>query len=793
MLAYLAYIAKRGGFMNNKQSIIKSLDIYINENINNKDDLFLLKEKIQELKYDNTFNLIKELLTINNKFYNLVKDLYLKTKEEDLDDPFINLLIENYIEKDNIDIYEINIDANYSSSLNIYLKDLKKYQILSQEEEVELFKKYREENDLKARKKLIEHNLRLVVYVAKKFKYRNIEIMDIIDEGNIGLINALERFDYKKGIKFSTYAVYWINRSIYQMLNKNNDFKLSTSMVIEVRHYNKLKKEVENKYQRKFNVQELSTMLNIDINKINNYENINQIWKVSLNDSYQDSNKEKIELIVDTTQNVEEDYLKKDIIEKLQHALNSKIINEREKEIILRRYGFYDKEYNYEEIGLILGISRQAVQQQEQRTIKRLKNSEELKKFADLSNQREYLNSFYQYFAKENKEIINKLLKRLKEYDYQTLLEIYQNDLNNKNIVKTKEKEFFIKEIIIPQIKDLLKSNYKSNRYKIKTIYELFSNYSKEEVNNAIANLNDKDKQILFYRYGEDLENPVNVYWQAEYKDLFYKHLLNKIRRNLNGKKKYTYKMKTIFEIFNEYSKKEVEEVIKSLNENDKHTLFLRYGEDLENPIDTYWDKKYNSKFYGSLLPFMKKKLEGQNIERIPNLNRSKDLKIIFDYFPEYPKELIYYIINLLTNEEKNIILLRYGNDIDKPIKNSLWDSKYNSLFYKDILCKIKKLLNIYASNIMFINDIKILDNNYSNYLELLKYKYQDLLEKYDIREAMIIILSLGNTYNTIFSINTLSNYFKYSEDEIKNIIKNYIFTLENQDLVLSRSKSVNL
>lgn len=112
------------------------------------------------------------------------------------------------------------LDAESESLLSKYMRDLKKWPVLSAEESTDLFKQM-EEGSISARRKIINSNLRLVISVAKKYATKGISMDDIIQEGNIGLMRAVERFDWKKGYRFSTYAIWWIRQSIGQHLTKN--------------------------------------------------------------------------------------------------------------------------------------------------------------------------------------------------------------------------------------------------------------------------------------------------------------------------------------------------------------------------------------------------------------------------------------------------------------------------------------------------------------------------------------------------------------------------------------------
>ncbi len=510
----------------NDEIIIEYLDNFINSNVNNIDDLKLIEDLLNELNYPINENIIRHLLKKNSNLYSLISQIYYDNEKNIKDngliltfkDFFIIKFVEIFIEIKNIDLYELTDDSKYTTALKAYIKDIRKFQVLSREEELDLIKKYKNENDKIARQKIIEHNLKLVVYFVKNYYFYDSKIMDLIQEGNIGLMIALDRFDYTKGVKFSTYAIYWVRETIFRKIGEENDYRIPVYLIPEINRYSRLKKELEDKYQRKLSKSELSKFLNLDIKKISKYESINQIKTVYLYDTLND-NKSRIDFIKDETQNVEENYFQKNLYENLRKALNSKNISDKEREIIYRRFGFDGQNIQtFEEIGTSMRISRQAAQQLCQKAVKKLVNCKSLIPYKELFCLKEYLPSFYQFFVGTKKIDINAAIKYLNELEYEKLLNIYGNDLNNKEIIKTNENYNYIKNIIVPKVEMILDNTLDSNTFDnikninaaiiIKKIFEYYKDYPIELIYYTINLLNDNENSLNTL----DTENAINKF-----------------------------------------------------------------------------------------------------------------------------------------------------------------------------------------------------------------------------------------------------------------------------------------
>ena len=270
--------------------------------------------------------------------------------------------------------YVANLSSNLNS-LNIYMKTLNHIPLLSPDEEKDLFIKIKN-GDQTARDKMIESNLRLVVHVAKNYTTNATQdLMDLIQEGNFGLIKAIDKYDINQGTKFSTYATYWIKQAIGQAINDNSrTIRLPNNAINTISRINKKIEEIERTESRIPSNEELSEKLDINVETILNLNNINQplcSLEFDVND-----NKETVvsDLIADegipTPEEALSAVVQTDGIVKLLRTLD-----EREQFIITKRYGIGDGiPQSLDEIGQTINLTKERVRQLEIVALRKLRS-----------------------------------------------------------------------------------------------------------------------------------------------------------------------------------------------------------------------------------------------------------------------------------------------------------------------------------------------------------------------------------------------------------------------------------
>lgn len=267
---------------------------------------------------------------------------------------------------------ESALEENNLNLMSLYLSDIQKYRLLTKEEEQELFKRIREENDDQARQLLILSNLRLVISTAKKLLGNGLPLIDLISEGNIGLIKAINKFDYDKGHRFSTYAVWWIKQSIKKaIINTGRDIRIPSYKYEQLTKVNKVITEYTNRHGEAPSIEYIAKEVELKETKVvlllNEFQDV-----ISLNETIGDNI--YLEDVIGEDASVEEEMIKEDQLIEMRELLE-KILSDREKKILELRYGLYDnKIHTLKEIGEILNITRERVRQIEKKAIIKLKN-----------------------------------------------------------------------------------------------------------------------------------------------------------------------------------------------------------------------------------------------------------------------------------------------------------------------------------------------------------------------------------------------------------------------------------
>ena len=648
--------------------------IIINNYINTYLSLGLtINDSIQEIKkLDNFFekydyipdpDMLLKITKNNQKFSRMIQLIIGEnTKQVEIDhlakisdDNTLILVIEIYCMLNNIKFKESEMDseidlkedaAEVTSSLKMYLKEISRRPLLSLEEEQELAKQISEGNE-EAKNIFIESNLRLVVSVAKKYIGRGLSFLDLIQEGNIGLMTAVDKYDSSKRFKFSTYAVWWIRQSIQRAIeDKGRNIRIPSYMSREISKYKKAVSTLELKLNREPTVNEIASEMNISITEATKLNKL-QIDTVSINKLVGDEEDNELEdFISSTEETLEEKVITSTMQEKVRELLEKELTS-KEADVLILRFGLNDgKPLSLREIGERLNISPEGVRKNETRALMKLRKSDSIKTFV------EYMDVPFE--ALEQLDNFRKLYKETGD-----------------------------------TTKKFLKKRKKSNvQRKIKTIYDHFEDYSKEQIDTVLENLSEEEKELIVARYGENLNNPVPGELNMKQSQKFYR-LIPKIRKILNSQnsaskketkevesenilsnqetanltksslkdksvikeekrvdtpKKQPLKIKSFYEYFNDYSKEQINIILKNLSEKEKSLIITMYGKDLSNPVPARLSYEQTIDFCKVLIPKIRDLLDNQNI----NI-KSKKIRSIYGYFKDYPKEQIDTVLENLS------------------------------------------------------------------------------------------------------------------------------------------------
>jgi RNA polymerase primary sigma factor len=265
-----------------------------------------------------------------------------------------------------------SITNRESESLEKYLQEIGKEEMISIEEEVELAQRIRK-GDRKALERLTRANLRFVVSVAKQYQNQGLSLSDLINEGNLGLIKAAEKFDETRGFKFISYAVWWIRQSILQAIAEQSRIvRLPLNQVGSVNKINRMLSKFEQENERRPSVEEISQEINLPEEKVDEAMSANT-RHVSVDAPFADGDEGSLlDILVNESSPMADRQL---VMESLQAEIKQalRILNERERNVIEAFFGINGPELTLEEIGEKYGLTRERVRQIKEKAIRRLR------------------------------------------------------------------------------------------------------------------------------------------------------------------------------------------------------------------------------------------------------------------------------------------------------------------------------------------------------------------------------------------------------------------------------------
>ena len=303
--------------------------------------------------------------------------------ELDMDDDMPMDLPGLDVEEEMIDPVELAAEYNLDDPVRMYLKEIGQVPLLSPEEEMELAQLV-STGDKEAKKKLTEANLRLVVSIAKKYSGRGLHILDLIQEGNTGLIRAVDKFDYTKGNKFSTYATWWIRQAITRAIaDQARTIRVPVHMVEVINKATRCNRKLVQELGREPTLEEIADELGLPIEKIIE-ANRTAADTLSLDTPVGDEEDTTIGSFVedDNTPGPAESTSNTMLAEALTEILGT--LTQREADVLKMRFGMYDgRNHTLEEVGQKFGVTRERIRQIENKAIRKLRHPSRAKKIKD--------------------------------------------------------------------------------------------------------------------------------------------------------------------------------------------------------------------------------------------------------------------------------------------------------------------------------------------------------------------------------------------------------------------------
>ena len=489
-----------------KNCDIKTLILkFINSNIelksnkkDNKNELLKLSKFLNKIKLEFDIEIFQELLDKSSILNGIIENLLPvdEINQEELfnitEDNNIFALLETYCIHHNIKIIEDEmdnkfyeaIDKSYSSdSVRMYLNEIGRIKRLTREDEI-YYGMLLKEGNMEAKNIFIEANLRLVVSVAKRYIGKGLLFVDLIQEGNIGLMKAVDRFDPTKGYKFSTYATWWIRQAITRALfNKARTIRIPVHMAEKYKKIGMVSLKLKNKLKREPTMEEIAKEMHISQKKLEEIQNY-FLDIASLDDKVPDNEELLLgSVIPDSKQHVEDDAVTLFFKEHVANLLNTTNLNENERLVLEFRFGLKNNDcLSLGEIGKIIGITRERTRQIEAKALFKLRCNPVISNFASYmdnpeeamekvleirklkgNNQKIYSNGniMEKFETKDKKEISNSKKNDLVEKstpsipvqektEKKSLLSYFQIEKENlSEVMQTEKPKAFVKKKVI--------------------------------------------------------------------------------------------------------------------------------------------------------------------------------------------------------------------------------------------------------------------------------------------------------------------------------------------------------
>ena len=354
-----------------------------------KNLLAMAKKKKNVLEYQEINDFFSDMTLEEDQFDRILEtleqnnvDILRITEDDDVDDEEILLAGEEDLDVENLDL-SIPDGISIEDPVRMYLKEIGKVPLLSADEEIELAKRM-ELGDQDAKKRLAEANLRLVVSIAKRYVGRGMLFLDLIQEGNLGLIKAVEKFDYRKGYKFSTYATWWIRQAITRAIaDQARTIRIPVHMVETINKLIRVSRQLLQELGREPSPEEIAEEMNMPVDRVREIMKISQ-EPVSLETPIGEEEDSHLgDFIQDDNVPVPADAAAFTLLkEQLVEVLGT--LTEREQKVLRLRFGLDDgRARTLEEVGKEFNVTRERIRQIEAKALRKLRHPSRSRKLKD--------------------------------------------------------------------------------------------------------------------------------------------------------------------------------------------------------------------------------------------------------------------------------------------------------------------------------------------------------------------------------------------------------------------------
>lgn len=682
--------------------------IYMNEyinslNVKNKYKfLYEVSEYIDSFEFGDVFMIIKKLFS-NNKLYGVltecVKDdtINITNVIEDYKTGTFVAIFDIYCDlngikfiMDDYNFKDINLDDNINDSVRLYLNEISQYPLLSSEEEKKLFIKLKN-GDTSIKDKIINSNLRLVISIAKKYANRGIPFLDLIQEGNIGLMKAVDKFDVSKGYKFSTYATWWIMQAITRsIVNDSRTIRIPVHIYEKNNNFLKVRSRLSNELGREPNVEELAIELDMSVDEINKL--ITNIPNVkSLNSLVGDEkDAELIDFIPDEENNLIEIVFKDLFLPDILSLMNEAGLKKREKDILCLRLGIYDgNPLTLEAISKNYGVTRERIRQIESVALRRLNN---------IMKKHDYYNETDS--DKKKKRVIDSsylsIFEKCEDFNKFDSSRMYPRFPDN-----TQMSTWFSSNMII-----LL--NSKNERYKlIQKQYQEYKDKKRKE-----KELQRKEKRDAFFSKPNEFGIGKEILISSKPSRENNTFILNNENNSKDSLEQTTKQdVKNEFYAMFDGTIEEVDYILENcISEKQRNLIIRKWGGDLKKPVkkrnilsnsenNLYYVGIKRIKFllekkHSKTKPDIKDDNSKEQLDKMAKKRTTKKLQTIYEYFKDYSKEEIDDMIGKLNEQDKRLLELRYGGNLENPVTSEAFGKKETTRFYGSLIPKMRRLLS---------------------------------------------------------------------------------------------------